>query len=539
MPALADTDIKRFRSGHTVGVIDCLGGPLKIPNTEITGSLLHELWDRVNETQATSGSTEFRCFYLKNDNDTNSLKNPILVIKNQAKSPNILISIGWGTSVVNGNNEQTIGTEFTFPTNVQFKDGDVPNKGAILGRDIPPNGTKAVWVKRTVFFGAAPHEDDGYEIRLYTDNVKSEVAEETEDNVPEPDEKASFIIGCNFTQRVKKFKVPALKKSTAIAIAGGGQAVAIAGSGFASAKATASQAGAEVTLNDSMDGLMAMKQMNANTFLFCNALDGADGHKMDPEQFYAMLGKEMSDQSHICFGRDDAITRAIKRHWANRQKLIVRRRINLPDRDPGVCYYSKNRQNVHWLFMDTSGNSADWDDTSDQFEFVQSDLQKANANPSIDWIFVMSYRTGYGTQTDDNPRFLSATFRDTYHPIFQESGVHIVFTQYFLNYQRLHCLQYNAGNPNAPTAVHGDDEPDYVIPAGTKGFGDGCIFVNVGPCGRDPEDFVTPSATYMVVGDESMGYLYGYIDNTAKKLTCKYKKKSHSVVDTFTITKTE
>jgi hypothetical protein len=522
LPGIADTDLKRFRSSHTVGSIDSLGDD--ITGTEISGSILHELWDRVSETEATSGKTEFRCFYLKNDHDSHSLKNPIWIVKNNAKSPNVLISIGWGTSAVNGI-EQTIGAESTYPTNVSFKDGDVPNKGAILGRDIPPNGTKAVWVRRIVYFGAQPLADDGYELRLYTDNVKDEVSA-NEDNVPSPDEKASFIICGNFTQRIHRHKVPALKKSTAIAIAGGGVAVAIAGSGSAMTKATASQAGATVEMNPSLDMIKSIRQCNANTLIFCNAMDGYNGRRIDPAEWYSMMGREMSDQSHICFGRDDAVTAAIRRHYMLRQRLTR-------------SYYSKNRQNVHWLVMDTSGMTQSWDETSHQYAFVQSDLQKANANPVIDWIFVVSYRTGYGTQTTTSNRFLSASFRDTYHEMFSELGVHVVWTNYFRNYQRLHCLQYDAGNPDSPIAVHGDDEPDYIIPAGQKGFSDGVIWVNVGPGSRDPDDFVDPAATYMVIGDMSLGYVYGYLDNINKKVTCRYRTKNHKTIDTFTITKEE
>lgn len=535
MPGIdSETEILRLRSSHTVSTIDCLGGP--VTATEITGSLLHELWDRVSDTEATSGKTEFRCFYLKNANDTQSIKNPIFTVKSQAKSPNAAVAVGWGTSAVNGD-EQTLATESTYPTDVTFKDSDAPNLGAILGRDIPPLGTKAVWVRRTVFFGAASLADDGYELRLWTDNVKDEISE-VEDNVPEPDEKASFIIGGNFTQRVHKYKVPALQKSVAIAIAGGGVAVAIAGSGSAMTKATASQAGATITVNESLDLLRSMKQMNANTFIFCNALDAADGRRVDPEEWYNMMGPDMSNQSHICFGRDDAVTDAVKRHYALRQRLKRHHRTDIHGREKDDYYYSKNRQNVHWLFMDLSGKSDSWDETSDQYAFVVSDLQKANANPAIDWIFVVAYRAMYGTQTDSSTKHLSASFRDVYHSLFQEV-VHIVFTQYFHNYQRLHCLQYNAGDPDQPTAVHADDEPDYVIPAGQKAFADGCIFVNVGGGGRDLDDFIEPEASYMVTGDVSTGYVYGYLDNANKKVTCRYKTKNHSQKDIFSISLTE
>jgi hypothetical protein len=139
----------------------------------------------VSKDEAVSGKTEFRCFYLKNTHTSVSILNPILVVAKDTESSGDFISVGWGLSVVNVA-EQSIATESTYPNNVTFYSGATPGQGAILGRDIPPNGYKAVWLRRTVGFGAQSKAFNEYTIRLLSDNISEEIADSGDIPTPSP-----------------------------------------------------------------------------------------------------------------------------------------------------------------------------------------------------------------------------------------------------------------------------------------------------------------------------------------------------------------
>ncbi len=461
--------IKLFRSQYDIGAATSCGGAIDID--EVASFEIHNLFDKVTESEADLGKTEFRCFYIKNVHPTESIRNPVLVIVQNTASTDDQASIGWGTSPFNGT-EQTIATESTYPVNVSFTEAPTRTEGAVLGVNIPPQSHKAVWVRRIVNFNAAEHPQNGFVLRLLTDNVVEEVI--NEEQIPEPDEDTSFSAVGEFDDNFVMEEIYArlrgrnsnmhictgnLSAATAMA----GSASAIAGNGMAIAKA-----GSVV----------------------------------------AIAGTGIMDRTRLCFGKNDMDTTSKENYWRNR--LGIARR-----------YSSYQFQNVHILSMDTASGKANWDDASAQYEFVVDDLTDAAADPATDWIIVLTNRVMYASATDTEPKFVLGELRDLYHPIFEEKGVHIVVQGDFHNYQRSYPLKYNldtTGSSDVPVLVQSADDPDYVIPAGYDKIEDGgdvgTIFLVDGTGGAAHHNVLGPSFFTVAHNETDHGYIEFYLKNT-------------------------
>lgn len=148
------TQIKLFRS--TSG----LGGA--ISGTEIVSNTLHNLFDIVSSVESRDGDVEYRCFYVRNTNTSFTLQNATIQILTDTPSAGTAMAIGLDTAAV-GNSAQSVADEGTAPIGVTF----ATTVGTILNiGDIPPNSSKAVWVRRTVLANTAAAADDAATIRV-------------------------------------------------------------------------------------------------------------------------------------------------------------------------------------------------------------------------------------------------------------------------------------------------------------------------------------------------------------------------------------
>lgn len=468
--------IRFFRSQHDIGAATSCGGAIDVD--EVASFEIHNLFDKVTDSEADTGKTEFRCFYIKNNHPTESIRNPVLMIVQNTASTDDQASIGWGTSPFNGT-EQTIATESTYPVNVSFTEAPTRTEGAVLGVNIPPQAHKAVWVRRIVNFDAQEHPQNGFIVRLLTDNLVDEVI--NEEQVPEPDTDTSFsAVGefdDSFTMEEIYNRIRA--RNSNLHISTGNLTTATASAGSTSATAG--------------DG-MAIAKAGSVT---------------------AIAGTGVIDRTRICFGKHDMDTTSKENYWKNRQGIANR-------------YSSYQFQNVHFLSMDTASGKANWDDGSSQYEFVVEDLADAAADPATDWIIVMTNRVMYASATDTEPKFVLGELRDLYHPIFEQYGVHIVIQGDFHNYQRSYPLKYNldtTGSSDQPILVQSANDPDYTIAVGYDKIEDsgdvGTIFLVDGTGGAQHHNVLGPSFFTVAHNETDWGYIEFFLKNTSteRKIT--------------------
>ncbi|HEX6379278.1 MAG TPA: metallophosphoesterase [Nitrososphaeraceae archaeon] len=166
-------------------------------------------------------------------------------------------------------------------------------------------------------------------------------------------------------------------------------------------------------------------------------------------------------------------------------------------------FYSFDYQNVHFLAMSTGkGSVIPYVNGSEQYQFIQDDLNKTANNPNIDWIIVYGYRPFY---TSPTLHPANEILRETYPPLFEKYGVDMVITSHNHNYQRSYPLIYNIDSSRHPI-VKDVNASQYNSPGVP-------IYFVVGTAGNNLYDF-RGQAPYTVSQLQESGFLHVNITKT-------------------------
>jgi len=167
---IAASDIKFYLSGGA-GNSDpdaALGGI--ISTTEITDDSLNNLFDNVSGEEHTAGDTEYRCFYVKNTNVTDTAYNVKIYIDTNTTAADDTINIGKDLAGVNGTAD-TIADESTAPDPaVTFSSADGIANAITLG-NIAAGQVYAIWVKRIVSAGSTAQATNSAIIKVSLDTA--------------------------------------------------------------------------------------------------------------------------------------------------------------------------------------------------------------------------------------------------------------------------------------------------------------------------------------------------------------------------------
>ena len=166
-------------------------------------------------------------------------------------------------------------------------------------------------------------------------------------------------------------------------------------------------------------------------------------------------------------------------------------------------FYSFDYQNVHFLAMSTGkGSVIPYVNGSEQYQFIQDDLNKAANNPNIDWIIVYGYRPFY---TSPTLHPANEILRETYPPLFEKYGVDLVITSHNHNYQRSYPLIYNIDS-SRQLIVKDVNASQYNSPGVP-------IYFVVGTAGNNLYDF-RGQAPYMASQLQESGFLHVNVTKT-------------------------
>ncbi|HYE70674.1 MAG TPA: hypothetical protein VD932_04035 [Aquabacterium sp.] len=162
---IADT-AARFSGGASNSNPDASIGGAESSRAILTGTGLdgvrNNLFDPITPAQASSGHTDYRCFYLHGDPD-GDLATVTLWIHANAANANTTFAIGLDPAGVGGT-AATPANETTAPAGVTFS---TPSSGSPLSVSgtLTANSKQAVWIRRTVTAGAAFTALDSLTIR--------------------------------------------------------------------------------------------------------------------------------------------------------------------------------------------------------------------------------------------------------------------------------------------------------------------------------------------------------------------------------------
>ncbi len=146
---------------------------------------------------------------------------------------------------------------------------------------------------------------------------------------------------------------------------------------------------------------------------------------------------------------------------------------------------------------------------NEQYQFAVNDLEKANNNSSIDWIFVMFHKPIYSSLTS---HFQEYIMREKYQPIFDKYEVDIVLQAHNHFYDRTLPLKFNPNNTSQPIVDESNNINKFVNP-------DGSIYSVIGLGGRSSHIFLNQPA-YVVNQYNGFGFLS--IEINGKELDGKY-----------------
>lgn len=138
--AVLPKDLKYFQSIST----DSLGGAI---SGIVVPTGLNLYFSDVDEQEAQTGSTAYRCMYVKNDNILDTLFNAQIFVAVRTPSPSTYVELGLGSSGKNGV-EQTISDESIAPVGVLFFPTS-STQPLMLG-DLLPGDFYPIWIQRNV-----------------------------------------------------------------------------------------------------------------------------------------------------------------------------------------------------------------------------------------------------------------------------------------------------------------------------------------------------------------------------------------------------
>jgi hypothetical protein len=181
-------------------------------------------------------------------------------------------------------------------------------------------------------------------------------------------------------------------------------------------------------------------------------------------------------------------------------------------------YYSFDYYNVHFISMSTE---VPFGIGSDQYAFIKNDLIKAVNNQDTGWIVVYFHSP-----------FLSLTkssLRNTYHPLFDQYGVDLVFYGDRHNYDRSYPIEYNSNNPS--NSIITDNNTDtYTDPSGA-------IYLTIGTAGASPRASLVKQPYIVTQYDEGSGFLNIDVLNNGTTFNAKFYANDGTIKDEFSITK--
>jgi len=190
-------------------------------------------------------------------------------------------------------------------------------------------------------------------------------------------------------------------------------------------------------------------------------------------------------------------------------------------------YYSFDYRHVHFVVMSTL---SDFAITSDQYKFIEKDLQEASANNNIDWIVVTNYGPFYSSPSKHPAK---NDIRNIYHPLFDKYGVDLVLQGHNHNYQRTYPVTFNPSKQSNPVVTN-------QFTTGYQGSKDGVVYAIVGTAGEGFHPLLGRQ-TYVATQFEGK---FGFLDveisygNPHTNLTGTfYDNKGGNIEDHFTIEK--
>lgn len=163
-------------------------------------------------------------------------------------------------------------------------------------------------------------------------------------------------------------------------------------------------------------------------------------------------------------------------------------------------YYAVTLGAARVIFMDTQSN---YDEGSDQYDFLVNQLQTAQQDGQVKWIIVCYHKPSLVSDSEYGPL---TDFRDIYHPLFDQYHVNVVINGHNHVYYRSFPIHYNPDSPSNPIVTSTKTGTNN-IPGQTYSGKEGTIYVTVGTGGRTRDSFQGDQEDYIAARSEEYGVM--------------------------------
>lgn len=160
--AIVAADIQtRYSGGAANGDPNAsLGGAES--NQSFASGVQNNLWDDVTGAESASGDTEYRGFYVHNNNGAQAWLGPVIWIDQLTSSPDTEFFIALAAEGVSVQMAGPLTDEGSAPAGVTFTQPTSKATGLALGNpDLAAGAFRGVWMKRVVNAGAGAFSDSG------------------------------------------------------------------------------------------------------------------------------------------------------------------------------------------------------------------------------------------------------------------------------------------------------------------------------------------------------------------------------------------
>jgi len=167
--AVVEADMEFRLTGGAINTAPNLALGGVISYAEPVGATLENLFASITAAEASAGVTKYRCIYIANTNDTDTLSSAVVYIGNQTTSADTSLEIGLdpagiGDGMTTGV-ATTVANDTTAPSGVTFSAPSTPGTGLSIG-NLDAGEAQAIWVKLIVNSSAASTSMDAASINV-------------------------------------------------------------------------------------------------------------------------------------------------------------------------------------------------------------------------------------------------------------------------------------------------------------------------------------------------------------------------------------
>lgn len=157
--AIVVTDLKYYLSGGAANADPALALGGAMSTVQASSSLL----DDISTAEAAAGESEYRAFFVKNTNSTDTAYSVKVWIASNTPATSTAVQIALADEGV-ASTIETVGNEGTAPTGPVFDDAEDETNALSIG-NLAPGEAHGVWIKRTVTATTVAFANDTATIR--------------------------------------------------------------------------------------------------------------------------------------------------------------------------------------------------------------------------------------------------------------------------------------------------------------------------------------------------------------------------------------